>query len=44
MEIISLSTGTASTDKIKTNLADAHAIGETTMNKFIHEREVNTTT
>lgn len=44
MEIISLSTGTASTDKIKTNLLDAHAIGETTMNKFIHEREVNTTT
>ena len=44
MELISLSTGTATTDKIKTDLLDVHAIGETATNKFILERLVNTTT
>ena len=43
MELISLSSGIAPTDKIKTDLLDAHAIGETAMNKLVHERPVNTT-
>ena len=44
MELVSLSTGIATTDKIKTDLLDVHAIGETATNKFILERLVNTTT
>ena len=43
MELISLSSGIAPTDKIKTDLLDAHTIGETAMNKLVHERPVNTT-
>ena len=43
MELVSLSTGIATTDKIKTDLLDVHAIGETATNKFILERLVNTT-
>ena len=44
MELISLSTGIAPADKIKKDLLDAHATGESAMNKFIHERLVNQTT
>ena len=41
MDLISLSTGIVPTDKIKNDLFNAHAIGETALNKFIDERLVN---
>ena len=44
MELISLSKEIAPTDKTKTDLLDDLDIGETTMNKFTHERLINTTT
>ena len=44
MKHISLSTDILPTVKIKTNLLNADATGETAMNKFIHEGLVNMTT
>ena len=41
MELVSLSTGIAPTDKIKNGLLNAHAIGKTALNKFIEKRLVN---